>query len=288
MRVYRSWLAVIVSCLVSITLSGCQEQEEPLNVQYEVSEPVLKQVTPLIAESSGIADSRRNPGYLWVQEDGSNPTQLYLLGHDGKTAKTVFIKGAQNRDWEDMALVNGNLYIADIGDNNAAFEENVIYTFPEPAATTDTIYTFDKIRYKYPDGAHDAEAFLVDPGTNDIYIITKRDSASQVYKLSYPYNLNATNVVKLVSSLNYNNVVSAALSEEAGGIILKTYTSLIYYKRNGNQPIESALKNTPVKLPYVLEPQGEAVTFTANGKGYFTLSEKGFATDQRLYYYKLN
>jgi hypothetical protein len=33
-------------------------------------------VTPTISEASGIADSKRNPGYLWVHEDSGNPPQL--------------------------------------------------------------------------------------------------------------------------------------------------------------------------------------------------------------------
>jgi hypothetical protein len=116
-----------------------------------------------------------------VQEDGGNPPQLILLNHSGTVQKTVYIKGAVNRDWEDMGLAGTDIYIADIGDNNSVYQEYTFYKFPEPFSSVDTISNFETIRFRYPDRPHDAEAFLVDPSTNDIYIITKRDSSSRIY-----------------------------------------------------------------------------------------------------------
>ena len=46
-------------------------------------------VTPILAEASGIADSKINPGYLWVEEDSGNPPLVTLLSHQGKILKTV-------------------------------------------------------------------------------------------------------------------------------------------------------------------------------------------------------
>ena len=55
--------------------------------------PSSVNVTPLINEASGIADSKTNSGHLWVQEDGGNPTQLYLLKHNGVVQKKIYING---------------------------------------------------------------------------------------------------------------------------------------------------------------------------------------------------
>ena len=60
-----------------------------------------------IKEASGIADSKMSPGFLWVEVDSGNPPRLYLLSHDALTEKKVYIKGATNRDWEDIALAAG-------------------------------------------------------------------------------------------------------------------------------------------------------------------------------------
>jgi hypothetical protein len=207
---------------------------------------------------------------------------LYLLGHDGHVLKTIYIKGAINRDWEDMARIDDTIYLADIGDNNLDLSDHTIYQFAEPAASTDTITTFNTIHFAYPDGAHDAEAFLVEPTTKDIYIITKRDASSKIYKLSFPYGADT---VRLVGTLNYKEVVSAAMDQEGREIIIKTYTALYYYTRSQKETIEEALAKSYTALPYIPEPKGEAVTFANDNTGFYTLSEIGLAATVNLYFY---
>lgn len=247
------------------------------------SVPTSKVLTPLVSEISGIADSKLNPGYLWGEEDSGNPSQLYLISHDGVVVKKIFLKGITNRDWEDMALFNGDIYIAETGDNGQLFSSYKFYRFPEPPAAADTVTVIETINFTYPDGSHDAEAFLIDSATKNIYIITKRDDPSKIYRLSYPYNAPG-NTVALVGSLPYTGVVSAAVQRDE--IIIKTYTSLFYYKRRPGQNIEQSLKNSYISLPYAIESQGEAVGFAINGSGFYTISEKGFASEVKIYYYK--
>ncbi|NDK55667.1 hypothetical protein [Pontibacter fetidus] len=276
-------------CLV-VGLVSCKSNEAPAPevIPDFVQVPIVESVTRQLTEVSGIADSKRNPGNLWVHEDGGNPAQLYLLQHNGATVKTVFLKGAANRDWEDMVLADNDLYIADIGDNEGRHEHNTIYKFPEPSATTDTVYSYEKIDFKYPDGAHDAEAFLVDPQSKAIFIITKRDNSSRIYKLNYPYTRAGILTAELVGNLPYKGVVSAALAANGKGIIIKTYNSLFYYSRTPNQSIDKTLRGNYSILPYNLEPQGEAVTFSVDAKGYYTLSEKAYKDEVNLNFYKMH
>jgi hypothetical protein len=272
--------------LATILAAACQTKDvaTPQQSLFD-SIPTAKPVTPQLEEASGIADSKTVPRTLWVQEDSGNPPQLFSITHDGTLRKKVFIKGAVNRDWEDLALVNGDLYVADIGDNNKVFTEYMIYKFHEPDATTDTITNVETIRFKYEDGAHDAEAFLVDPGTKDILIITKRDNPSGVYKITFPYATTGLNTAVKTGELTYGGVVSAALSPDGKEILVKTYTALYSYTRVA-QPLDAALQSTAATLPYTPEPQGEAVTFAQDNSGFFTLSEKGFAGSVKLYFYK--
>ncbi|MDB5012252.1 MAG: putative lipoprotein, partial [Daejeonella sp.] len=179
-----------------------------------------------------------------------------------------------------------DIYIADIGDNKLAYNGYIIYSFPEPVATASTVKTFNTIKFTYSDGKHDAEAFLVDPKTKDILIITKNDPQSGIYKLSYPYSFTNSNRAALVGKLDYSGVVSAALSPDRKEIIIKTYTDLRLYSCTEKQSIEEALSYKSKSLPYVLEPQGEAVTFANDNSGFYTLSEKGLSTSVNLYWYK--
>lgn len=248
--------------------------------------PTGNTVVPMVKEISGIADSKKNPGHLWAQEDSGNPTQLYLLDYQGKVKKKVFLKGTTNRDWEDMALSGTDLFVADFGDNRQIYSSCTIYQFAEPSAAEDTVYAVRKIEFNYPDGAHDAEAFLIDHATKDIYIFTKRDAAAQVYKLSAPYKYQGRNTLEHVVNLPFTGIVGAAQSADGSEIILKTYSSLYHYKRAEGEPLQEVLRREPVPLPYLLEPQGEAIAFAHDHSGFFTLSEKGFAPTVNLYFYR--
>ncbi len=248
--------------------------------------PTEHAINPIIEEISGLADSKVNPGKLWVQEDSGRPNQIQLVEHTGKVIKKVTLKGAVNRDWEDMALANTDLFIGNIGDNDSKYTEYSFYQFAEPTSAIDTIMDVKTIRFQYPDGSHDAEAFIVDPQTKNIYIITKRDNPGKLYQITYPYNYTAVNQATLAGSTKYTGIVSAAVSPNGQEIILKTYASLYYYTRSGNETIAEALQKDFTNIPYNIEPQGEAVAFAADNSGIFTLSEKGVSTTVNLYFYK--
>jgi hypothetical protein len=265
--------------------SSCQKSSAAEEPEFD-SIPVVKPLNPMINETSGIADSKANPGFLWAQEDSGNPPQLYLVKHDGTVVKAIYIKNAVNRDWEDMALAGNDLYIADIGDNQRQYDEYSFYRFAEPASSLDTVRNAEQIKFRYPDGSHDAEAFLVDPATRDIYIITKQTQPAGIYRLASPYSASQVNTAVREGSLPHSAVVSAALSPDGSAIIIKTYGSLYRYKRNSGETIAQALQKTPATLPYQAEPQGEAVSFAINNSGYFTLSEKLFASAVELRFYR--
>lgn len=276
---------MVVPVLVMALFSCCQrEVNESIDGLIYDTVPTAHTVTPMIQEASGIADSKANPGYLWVQEDSGTPPELILLAKDGTVKKRIYVKGAENRDWEDMALVGNTIYIGEIGDNNAVHGTYYFYLMEEPLATADTVYNVTKIAFTYPDGNHDAEAFIVDPTTKDIYIISKRDNPSIVYKLSYPYQ--PTQVVTKIGTLGYGGVVSAALAPDKNTILVKTYFGLNQFVRPTGKSLGDALLSQPKGISYKIEPQGEAVSFALDGSGFYTLSEKGFSNAVILYFYK--
>ena len=283
-------VAYIVNVIVAgcaFLLCQCQKNHQSLVTRAAFdSVPSTRALNPILNEISGIADSRENPGYLWGQEDSGNPSQLYLINHDGTVLKKIYLAGITNRDWEDMALFNGQIFIAETGDNAQAYGNYKFYKFREPSASVDTVKNIETINFSYPDGSHDAEAFLIEPATNDIYILTKRDNPSKIYRLTYPFNATTSNLVTLVGTLPYTGVVSAAISGDE--IIVKTYTDLFYYKLAQNESLQQALQKTYTTLSYVVEPQGEALTFSVNGSGFYTISEKAFASMVNLYFYKRN
>jgi hypothetical protein len=275
-------LLLLAACCLPV-LAGCQKKSSS---QQGVKNPISVAVSPQIEEASGIADSRTHPGALWVIEDSGNPPQLILLGHDGKVQQKFLLPNATNRDWEDVVLSDGYIYIGDIGDNNQKYSAYKIYKVPEPSANATEITSYETIQFAYPDGPHDAEGFLVEPQSGDIYLITKRDATAQVYKLKAPHSTTTINTAEKVGQLQFTGVVSAALAPDGSKLLVKTYTALYQFSRQHNESPGATLRHTPQKVAYEAEPQGEAVCFKLDGTGYFTLSEQLMGSEVQLHFYK--
>jgi hypothetical protein len=217
---------------------------------------------------------------------------LVLLGYDGKAKGRIAIPNSQNTDWEDMAMGPGPtagvnyIYLGDIGDNNAIRPGCQIYRFAEPKNLTDKIGTVERINYVYPDGPRDAEALFVDPQTSDVWIISKRETKVRLYKLAYPQNINVVTTLQAFGEIPISVVTGAAISPDGTEILVRTYTGVYYWKRNAGQTVADALQSTAGRqLAYRLEPQGEAICFDKDAKGFFTSSERATAANTALFYY---
>ncbi|MFD2933604.1 PE-PGRS family protein [Spirosoma flavum] len=265
------------------------------------SDPTATPVTPgQIDEASGMVDSRSQPGNIWIEQDSGNPAELALLGYDGKVKGKIAVPSIANRDWEELAMGPGPkdgtnyIYIGEIGDNNAQYQTVQIYRLPEPTNLQTPIVNtqIERINFAYPQGPRDAEAMFVDPKTKDIYVISKREEKVHLYGLSYPQNTNdlttATDYGELPSFGGglANYVTGAAISPDGNEILVRTYTTVYYWKRDAGQSIADALQyGTRRSLVTRLEPQGEAICFDKDAKGFFTISERASASSVNLYYY---
>lgn len=254
-----------------------------------------------ITEASGLVASRQNPGALWTHNDSGGDPKVYLIDDRGATQSALLLLGARNRDWEDIAVGPGPedeetyLYVGDIGDNNARHNVKTVYRFVEPVVSKtglDTVRKIDVLRFVYPDGPRDAETLLVDPLTKDLYVLSKRDRFVHVYRAAFPQNTETIDTLELLGQLPRPQVgileqlVGGDISPDGMEVLLKSYVQMFYWQRGDNsQTLFELLQTNPQVLPYQPEPQGEAVSFAADGSGYYTLSEEQSNIEPRLYFY---
>lgn len=254
-----------------------------------------------IDEASGLAYSVRNPGHLWTHNDSGDFNRIFLIGKDGSHAGTFRILGTGNRDWEDMSIGPGPvdgipyLYVADIGDNRAQYDIKRIFRFPEPNAddydTSQNLIhvpsdSVDTILFRYPDDVKkDAETLMIDPLTRDLYVVTKREFPVTVYIARYPYPLDEVFYLERLGTLPFTDVTAGDISPDGRHILLKTKERVFMWSRNEAESVASALSRTPVRLPYVPEPQGEAITWDPSQTGFYVLSERK-SIIPILYYYR--
>ncbi|HTF17422.1 MAG TPA: hypothetical protein VK658_05080, partial [Chryseolinea sp.] len=237
-------------------------------------------------EVSGLAASVANPGMLWTHNDSGNDAEVYLIDLETNIKQTYVLKGVSNRDWEEIALGPGPepgaqyVYVGDIGDNMAIHKFKYIYRFREPVYKSGTdkakidITDFETIAFSLSDERRDTEAFVVDPETRDIYIISKWKSPSDLYRLKYSNSTHDTLIAEHIGTLPISTVVAADFSRDGTELLVKTYNSVFYWKRSANTSVLTMLQKPGTPLPYRREPQGEAVTWSTNGNGFYTLSEQ--------------
>jgi hypothetical protein len=304
---------------------GCQKKA-PLVVSNDLFEPGVSQGVldnSELLEVSGLVESINNPGYLWVHNDSGDKARIFLIDKQGKHKATVWFANTTNRDWEDISIGPGPeegksyIYVGDIGDNEGEFKSKYIYRVEEPVLDVNkpsdtTITQVDRIEFQLPDGPQDAELLMGDPITGDLYILSKRKKKVNLYRLPYPQSTTSTVTAEIAladrdflktegksvskqsdetlingyNSQYYFQIVAGDISPDGREVLIKSYSSIYYWKKEGEESIIDLLKRDPIYLPYKAEPQGEAIGFDHEGKGYFTLSEKRGKVSPQIIFYK--
>lgn len=252
---------------------------------------------PAIREASGLVASRQNAHVLWTHNDSGDKNVIYAINDRGKLLGTYTLARAYARDWEDIALGPGPeegkqyIYVGDIGNNEARYRVQYILRVPEPTVSAEQAPVQEKlegvegISFMYPERNYDAETLMLDPRTKDLYVVTKRDSNVIVFRAPYPQSTTEKFEVEQVGKLPFTMAVAGDISARGDEILIKTYDSVYYWKRGAGETVAQTLTRMPQRVPYILEPQGEAVAWKADGEGYYTLSEEFMGLAAHLYFY---
>lgn len=247
-----------------------------------------------IDEASGLAASRKNPDVFWIHNDSGDSARIFALNSQGTHLGVYNLTGAEARDYEDIAIGPGPIdgqdyiYIADIGDNPKKRSNIVVYRVLEPAVdsqqspVTENLSLVESITLQYPGGARNAETLMVDPVNKDIYIISKSDDPSKVYRAPYPQSTSGTTTLEYKGDLPWGTAVGGDISPSGDLIIVRRDDNASVWLRAAGTDLWDAFSGTECAVSVASEPQGEAVCFDSDSCGYYTTSE---GDDQPIYYY---
>jgi hypothetical protein len=298
----RTRKLTIIITIVAILFLGAYGRHKYIN--REPSNIVGRLQRRDMDEISGIAASGINKDLYYIHNDSGDTSRFFAILPSGEVKSIIYFKGDPKErlgvhDCEDIAVGPGPdsgksyVYMGDIGDNYSVRKYITVYRMEEKTAwaKSGTARANDAapIHFKYPDGPKDAETLMIDPIEKLIYIVSKRQDSVTVYTSPLIYKPNDTLVLNKRCKLFFPGhklfkwITAGDISKDGRQVLMKNYTKVYYWKRDGNEPIWKTMQKRPQMLPYTMEKQGEAIGFTPDGQGYYTTSEGVYSP---IYYYK--
>jgi hypothetical protein len=232
---------------------------------------------PRLAELSGLADVGDR---MLAINDGGAQVAVYALDAGCQVAD-VHTVPVDPYDPEDVAVgADGTVWLADTGDNKGSRPTVALHALrPDGSAAL--------FRLSYPDGAHDTEALLLAPDGTP-YLVTKEVlGASAVYRPAAALADGGTVALVKVAAVNFTltgtpggpvgragqlMVTGGAVARDGKHLALRTYTDAYVWPLAGSD-VPGALAADPVRIPLPDSPQGEAISFTADGQQLLVASE---------------
>lgn len=283
LRLY-TWICIFCG----VIFYGIAQGQQPLKLG--------KVTSSSITEISGIVPYSYDTGYFWVHNDSGDDAYIYLIDSVASLRTKVKVEGAKFIDIEDIARFSKDgksfLLIADIGNNLRNREILNLYIIEEPKigtinhTNTLNVSVHKEIKIKYADKRRDAEAIFVDPVDNQVYIVSKRDFQSVVFSLQLDIVSDSIQILEPKLELPFTFATAADISTDGKNIVIKNLTQVFLWDRDLNASIIQTLKNDPRHIPYVIEPQGEAICFDLLNRYLYTISERPFGLESYLYKYE--
>ncbi|WP_328461281.1 hypothetical protein OHA21_32100 [Actinoplanes sp. NBC_00393] len=246
-----------------------------------------------IDEISGMVATSK--GYVVVNDSVTDDAKkkIFFLDQECKIVDDQDYSGAGPLDPEDLVLsADGDtLWIADIGDNDVRGSDPdprpsiALWSMPVSGSKKPVLH-----RLSYPEGdAHDAEALLLNGDGTPLVVTKEIGKPAYVYQPTEPLkaknsepipmkrvaelNINATETAgNTLARIGNKTITGGAVAPGGARVTLRTYTDALEWDV-ANGDVIGALKTQPRTTGLPNEPFGEAITYSADGKTFLTVSD---------------
>ena len=238
-----------------------------------------------VYETSGLEKVDNN---LITLNDSGNQPVLYYLNESGKLIIERNFSELQNNDWEDLAVDDEFIYIADIGNNFDT--RNNLRIIKAPLDSADN--SFEIINFYYPEqedfsfkqlSMYDAEGLISIADYLLIFTKNRAKKITEIYKLP---KKEGNYKAELIGEINIESIVTAADYNKKLRLLVLTSTKDFneYYIHKIKKFNISRLKNLKVEtyeIP-IGKTQVEAIKIIDN-KNFWITSEAEFMGSPLLY-----
>ncbi|MET0423276.1 MAG: hypothetical protein ABW046_05350 [Actinoplanes sp.] len=258
-----------------------------------ITSPKLDEISGLVATSNG---------YVVINDSSpeDDHKKVFFLNTKCKITDEVSYSGKGPYDTEDLIVSpdNKTLWIADTGDNNYAKPDLrrsergiVLWTMPLDGSKKPVLH-----RLKYPENDyHDAEALLLNGDGTPLIVTKEVGKPAYVYQPATALKTNNDAAVALkrvaqitisatetpgppVARIGNKSISGGAIASGGGKVVLRTYTDALEWDvKNGD--VLAALQGKPRTTGLPNETQGEAITYSADGKSFLTVSDMSGNSD---------
>ena len=208
---------------------------------------------PALGEVSGIVKSSRGDFY-WVHNDSGDEARLFAIDSDASVLRPPWLRvsesdwlghvidNAWHFDWEDIALADGVLYIADVGNNGNARRDLGVYVVNEPdPLAIPKMRAMKFLPIRYPDqNSHpanlwhfDCEAVFVSEGR--LYFITKHrrpgeigswEAGAKLYRLDTAFTDRENELTLVGARQDVVQATGADISPDGKRLAVSTYSAV--------------------------------------------------------------
>lgn len=289
---FRAALVLFASSCVALVQAQPLEDLRPRAYAHVDARP--------IAEMSGIVKSHDHDNVFWVHNDSGDSARIFAIDAQGRNVIPTYSKFsfygevpeegkqqwqgfpvlyADNVDWEDIAVDDKYLYLADMGNNSNTRRDLAIYLVSEidPTASTRTA-VIQRLPIVYPDQDgfpparrhFDSESLFTADGK--LYLITKHrapvfetaEAGAKLYRLDTEFT-DKNNVLTLIDSHpEITSATGADVSPDGQTLAVLSYSTLWLFARpeSGDRWLSAPSQHFP--LDHGVLKQAEAITWVDN------------------------
>ena len=241
-------------------------------------------------------------GYAVVNQANSGKLQVSLLSNSCQRSSTIQYTGnsPSARDPRDLAMsADGSAFwVADTGDSVTAPNRTAIAVWKLPTdKSKGTIY-----RYVYPQSdLHSADAMLLNGDGTPIFVARVVSGPSGIYvpaaapdpsgknvplKKAGDFTPQLTGTDNRFGKVGQQAVTGGANSPDGKHVVLRTLSDAYEWSVPDGDVVKALTTGTPLITPLPSEPQGEAITYSHDGKSFLTVSNQGSGTKVSILSYK--
>ncbi|WP_250027152.1 hypothetical protein [Paractinoplanes maris] len=284
---------IVASGLVMIgpSMAFAEDPAPTVSVPAAAGKKMCKIGDDRIDEASGIVATKS--GYVVVNDstDKEDHKRIFFLDTKCAVTRDVEYSGKGPLDPEDLILSpdGTKLWIADIGDNNFDRDKRrpavSLWSMPSNGSAEPTIH-----RLSYPQNdSHDAEALLLNGDGTPLIVTREIGRPAYVYQPTAP--LKSKNEVGVpmrrvaelpvsatqtdgnpLARIGNQTISGGAVAPGGAKVALRTYTDALEWDvKNGD--VLGAIKGRPRTTGLPNEAVGEAITYSPDGKFFYTISD---------------